>query len=97
MFRPDSVNIFGNIYPIKYCDTQIDVDINRKQEFYGQIDYPSQSIRVFDNGSLGDAEILSTILEEVIHGITESLGFDCFESKKDTRNCGGYPPVYQMC
>ncbi len=76
MFRPKSVNIFSNVFPIAYVDQQIKADIDGRKELYGQIDYLSQSIRIFDNGKIGEAEILHTILEEVTHAITDYVRID---------------------
>lgn len=73
MFRPKSVNIMGNRYSIRYVKSQIDVDRSREKHLYGQINYMSSSIRIFDNGQIGEAEVMSTIFEEVLHGIQEDL------------------------
>jgi hypothetical protein len=70
--KPDSVNIMGVQYSIEYCSKPSDVDIYKRDSLWGQIDYWTRTIRVFDNGrSLVD--IWETILHEVLHGIGNAL------------------------
>lgn len=74
MFRPKSVNIFSNVYSIEYVEKQKDVDGDDEcRPLSGQIYFPTQTIRIFDNGQIGEAEIVSTILEEILHGIEADL------------------------
>ena len=70
--RPKSVNILGTTYRIIYCDKPSDVDIFHRESLFGQIDYWTGTIRVFDNGT-GDDRVWHTIIHEVLHGIGYAL------------------------
>lgn len=70
--KPTSVNILGIKYSIEYVDKPSDVDIYKRESLWGQIDYWTRSIRIYDNGrSIED--VFETVLHEVLHGIAESL------------------------
>lgn len=99
MFRPKSVNIFSIPFSITYVACELDVDAEKRRELWGQIDYHTQSIRIYDNGGkLSESDILSTILEEVMHGVSCKLKLDCFESevghKELTALCQGLADVF---
>ncbi|MBE3130610.1 MAG: hypothetical protein IMZ54_07820 [Acidobacteria bacterium] len=70
--KPDSVEIFGIRYLITYCDKPSDVDIFRRESFWGQIDYWTRTIRVYDNNTTPE-DIWDTIIHEVLHGIISAL------------------------
>jgi hypothetical protein len=69
--RPDSVEIFGVRYSIEYCRHPSEVDITKRTCSWGQIDFWTRSIRIYDNKIVQD--IWDTILHEVLHGIIEAL------------------------
>ncbi len=77
--KPDKVNILGKEYSITYCDSPVEVDLYHRDSIWGQIDYWTRSIRIYSK-DLGDEDIFHTILHEVLHGITEELHLDCFDS-----------------
>jgi hypothetical protein len=69
--KPNSINILGKTYTVTYCDKVSDVDIYGRKSIWGQVDYWSRSIRVF--AGLPEAEILQTIIHEVLHAISCEL------------------------
>jgi hypothetical protein len=71
--KPESLNILGIPYKVRYVDKLTDVTKNdRTTGVIGEIDYVDKIISIYDNGrSIND--IWETILHEVIHGIAESL------------------------
>jgi len=76
--KPSKVNILGIEYSIEYVNSPSDVDIHKRESAWGQIDYWTRSIRIYDNGHQ-DADIWQTIFHEVLHGIAchlkiEALG-----------------------
>ena len=79
--RPLSINILGKNYSVTYCDKSSDVDINGHTALWGQIDYWTNSIRVY-SGRLDD-EVFQTILHEVIHAIVKDLHINSISSAKD--------------
>ena len=72
MKYPDKVNILGIEYSIEYVDKPSEVDIYKRVSLWGQIDFWTHSIRIYDN-SLSKEHIWNTIIHEVIHGIAEAL------------------------
>ena len=72
MKKPTEVNILGMPYKINYVDSVSDVDIHRRESLWGQIDYWTHSIRIYDGGRSIES-IWKTIFHEVIHGITSHL------------------------
>jgi len=71
--KPETLNILGIPYKIRYVDKLTDVTKNdRTTGVIGEIDYVDKIISIYDNGrSIND--IWETIIHEVIHGIAESL------------------------
>lgn len=82
MNKPQTVNILGKPYTITYVDNPAEVDLYRRQALWGQIDYWTRTIRVYDNQRTA-ADVWETILHEVLHGIASELdikalkGDDC--------------------
>lgn len=72
MMKPKSVNILGVEYSITYVDSPSEVDIYKRQACWGQIDYWTRTIRIYDNGRQ-EEDILHSVLHETLHGITEAL------------------------
>ena len=68
--------ICGVRYKVVYLKHQVDVDIGRRRNLWGQIDYWKRRIAVYVGGDQWPVEraaqgILSTLLHETIHGIME--------------------------
>jgi hypothetical protein len=72
MKKPTEVNILGMPYKINYVDSVSDVDIHRRESLWGQIDYWTHSIRIYD-GERSIESIWKTILHEVAHGVVTHL------------------------
>lgn len=70
--KPTQVNILGKRYTIEYVNNPADVDLNKRDSLWGQIDYWTRSIRVYDKGRSAE-DILETIIHEVLHGIADEL------------------------
>jgi len=70
--KPDKVNILGVAYTITYVDKPSEVDIYKRESLWGQIDYWTRTIRVYDNGR-PDEDVFHTVMHEVLHGISNSL------------------------
>ena len=70
--RPESVEIFGIRYTITYCDKPSDVDHFRRNSYWGQIDYWTRSIRIYDNNTTPE-DVWDTLIHEVLHGIISAL------------------------
>ena len=70
--KPDTVWILGKKYSISYVDKPSDVDIFGRKSLWGQIDYWTTSIRIYDKG-MDDGEIQSSLWHEIVHAIDEEL------------------------
>lgn len=70
--RPDKINILGKEYTITYVDNPSDVDIHKRESLWGQIDYWTRTIRIYDNGRNAE-DLWQSIIHETLHGIAESL------------------------
>ena len=79
--KPKELNICGVTYRIEYCDNPSDVDIHKREACWGQVDYWTQSIRVYDKG-LNAESIWNTILHEILHVIGYSLKLDILDFGK---------------
>lgn len=72
MNKPDKVNILGVEYSIAYTDGPSEVDIYHRESLWGQIDYWTRTIRIYDNGRPFE-DVFHTILHEILHGISDAL------------------------
>lgn len=70
--RPNNLVILGTPYSIEYVDKPSEVDLYKRESLWGQIDYWTRTIRIYDNGN-ADEDVWHTILHEVLHGITNGL------------------------
>jgi len=70
--KPTEINILGIQYRVEYMDKPSDVDIYKRESLWGQIDYWTRTIRIYDNGRQQE-DIWQTVLHEVLHGIAEAL------------------------
>ena len=70
--KPDKVNILGKEYRITYCDKPSEVDLYKRKSLWGQVDYWTRTIRIYDNEVEGN-DLLQSLLHEIIHAIDEDL------------------------
>ena len=70
--KPKTVNILGIKYEIEYVDKPSEVDLFKRDSLWGQIDFWTRTIRIFDkNRTIEDT--WQTIFHEVLHGISSQL------------------------
>jgi len=70
--KPDSVNILGKTYAIEYMDNPAEVDVFKRQSLWGQVDFWTRTIRIYDNQTV-DGDILHYLLHEMLHAIASEL------------------------
>jgi len=70
--KPDSVNILGKTYTIEYKDNPAEVDIFKRDSLWGQIDYWTRTIRIYDNKTVS-GDTWHYIWHEVLHAIASEL------------------------
>lgn len=82
-FRPVTIKILNAEYQISYEAKPSDVDIFKRESAWGQIDFWTRTIRIYDNKTT-TADILHTLLHEILHGLVEALHIELL-SKSDTQ------------
>lgn len=80
--KPTNVNILGHDYKITYLDKPSDVDMYGRESLWGQIDYWTRTIRIYDNDR-SETDIWYTIWHEIIHGISEGLHLEVLEKSEN--------------
>ena len=70
--RPDEIVILGVPYAVAYVDKPSEVDIHKRKQAWGQVDYWTRTIRIYDN-DVPDEDVWHSILHEVFHAIVECL------------------------
>jgi len=73
--KPESVNILGVRYAITYVDKPSDVDLYKRESLWGQIDYWTRTIRIYDNGRQAE-DVFESLMHEILHGLTQALKLD---------------------
>lgn len=82
--KPNKVNILGVTYRIEYLDKPSEVDIFKRNSLWGQIDFWTRTIRVYDGSERPIEDVWETIFHEVIHGIAEALKLKPLNDNHDT-------------
>jgi hypothetical protein len=72
MNKPESVIIFGKKYKIEYVKNASEVDIFKRESLWGQVDFWTCTIRVFDSNR-DTIDIFETIVHEMLHAISFDL------------------------
>ena len=80
---PDIIDVLGIKYSVEYLEKPSDVDIHKRAALWGQVDFWTRSIRIYDDGGNRPVEdIWCTILHEVIHAICSSLNIEDIDENK---------------
>jgi hypothetical protein len=79
MMLPRQIKILDVTYSVEYVDKPSDVDIHKRKALWGQIDYWTRTIRVYDNGRQ-ESDTWQTLWHEIIHGICEKLKLESGEA-----------------
>lgn len=69
---PKEIKIFDITYKITYTNKPSEVDIFKRESLWGQIDYWTRTIRIYNNG-LSIDDIWQRIWHELLHGICDKL------------------------
>ena len=77
---PSEVKILDVVYSIEYIEKPSDVDIFKRKSLWGQIDFWTRTIRIYDNGRQA-SDVWQTIWHEVLHGLCEKLDVDSEKGK----------------
>jgi len=79
---PESLNILGIPYRVKYMDVASEVDPGGKSVMWGYIDYWGRNIHVY-KGEKPIEDILHTLFHEVFHAICEQSHIDLQEDENE--------------
>jgi hypothetical protein len=83
--KPNRLNILGIEYTIEYCDNPSEVDAFKRESLWGQVDYWTRTIRIYDNNR-NIEDLWKTIFHEMLHAIAEALKLNiitCEDSDKE--------------
>lgn len=80
MNKPTKINILGKTYKIIYCKTPGEIDLNKKDNSQGLINFWEKTIRIYNDPNQND--LLDTLLHEILHGIIEELNLTKFADDK---------------
>jgi hypothetical protein len=69
---PSKINIVGIDYAVSYVDSPMDADPNRREAYWGSIDFWTRTIRIYRKDRTPN-DILQTVIHEVLHGLREGL------------------------
>jgi len=72
MNLPDKIKIFDVTYTIDYFDNPADVDRNKRESLWGQVDFWTRTIRIYKNDR-ESGDIMQTVWHEVLHAVCNSL------------------------
>ena len=63
-------------------DKPSEVDIFKRESLWGQIDYWTRTIRIYDHGR-SEEDVWETIFHEAFHGIATALHLEWLKDKKN--------------
>lgn len=88
--KPKIVNILGKVYQIEYVDKPSDVDIYKRDSLWGQIDFWTRTIRIYDNDRTTE-DLWETLIHEVLHAIASELNLKSLgkDENHDELDCLG--------
>ena len=79
--KPDKVNILGVEYSITYVDKPSEVDIYHRESLWGQIDFWTRTIRIYDNDRCAE-DMFHSIIHEILHGIASALKLELNKAER---------------
>jgi hypothetical protein len=77
---PKQVKILDVLYSIEYVEKPSDVDIYKRESLWGQVDYWTRTIRIYDNDRQS-ADVWQTVWHEVLHALCQKLDIDSSDGK----------------
>jgi len=77
---PAQIKMLDIVYAVSYVDKPSDVDSQKRQSLFGQVDYWTRSIRVYANDR-SESDIRQTLWHELIHALCEKLHIETKEDK----------------
>jgi len=81
MKLPNKVNICGIEYSITFFDKPSEVDMQKRESLWGQIDYWTRTIRIYDNEQPPE-DVFHTLMHEIIHGVASALHLESLSKEE---------------
>ena len=75
---PSSVNVAGLVYKITYVDSPAEVDIFKRESMWGQCDYWTRTIRIYQNDTPIE-DVWQSVIHEVLHALSSALNIKCLK------------------
>lgn len=69
---PSKVNILGIEYTVKYFSKPSDVDVHGYESLWGQTDYWTRTIRIY-NKNRPIEDVWQTLFHEIFHAVSQAL------------------------
>jgi len=85
--KPTKIIVAGVPYTVSYHDSPVEVDLYKRQSLWGQIDYWTHTIRIYDKDNPPET-ILETLLHEVLHGLAEHLNLKTLKAEAGHEDLG---------
>lgn len=79
---PKEIELFGIPYEIEYCESTIDVDLNKRESLLGNIDFRNKKIRIHAKDKCPEA-VWYILWHELVHGIIDTLRIKVNSSESD--------------
>ncbi len=74
---PKTIVLFSKRYRMQYCENPVDVDSQKRQSLWGEVDHWDNTMRIFiGNGVRDFTEVMHTIVHECVHAIEAQLKLD---------------------
>lgn len=80
--KPIKIEILCRTYTIEYVNNPADVDMYKRESLWGQIDFWTRTIRIYDNNRTA-SDIFETLLHEIIEGLQSDLGIKSLRDHHD--------------
>jgi len=79
---PREMIVLGIPYQIEYCDNPADVDREKQEARWGEVDYWTRTIRIYE-GKRPLTDIWRTLFHELLHAIDQQLHLELFVKRED--------------
>ena len=73
---PKKVTVFSKEFEITYVKHVSEVDKDKEDALYGQVDYRTDKIRIYKPEGSSDGEVWHIVFHEVFHIIKDNMNID---------------------
>lgn len=80
---PEVISFLSKKFNIKYFENVSDVDQYKEDSLFGQVNFRTNTIRIYKPEDSNTVNVLHTIFHEVIHIIKENLSIDFVNDEEE--------------